>query len=163
MSQGHVSRQSHPRCYSDLSRRLFSTLWWRHWMETFSALLAFCGQWRWALMFSLICAWINGWANNREVGDLRRYGAHYDVILMISLCLGVRYTCRTWQMGFRGTCFCGWKHPPNRMARIVLDIRCLIDDPNPLLNLWHKCRCGWSAWTSIHEFTAPRLFIWRAP
>ena len=28
------------------------------------------GQWRWALMFSLICAWINGWINNREAGDL---------------------------------------------------------------------------------------------
>ena len=49
--------------------------WWRHQMETFSALLAICaenspvigeyglhkGQWRGALMFSLICAWINGW------------------------------------------------------------------------------------------------------
>ena len=23
------------------------------------------GQWRGALMFSLICAWINGWVNNR--------------------------------------------------------------------------------------------------
>ena len=65
-------------------------------METFSALLAFCaenspvpgespykGQWRTALMFSLICACINGWANIREAGDLRRYRAHYDVILMI--------------------------------------------------------------------------------
>ena len=30
------------------------------------------GQWRGALMFSLICAWINGWANNREAGYLRR-------------------------------------------------------------------------------------------
>ena len=27
------------------------------------------GQWRGALMFSLICAWTNGWANNREAGD----------------------------------------------------------------------------------------------
>ena len=30
------------------------------------------GQWRWALMLSLICAWINGWVNKREAGDLRR-------------------------------------------------------------------------------------------
>ena len=28
------------------------------------------GQWREALMFSLICARINGWVNNREAGDL---------------------------------------------------------------------------------------------
>ena len=40
------------------------------------------GQWRRALMFPLICAWINGWVNNREAGDLRRYRAHYDVPVM---------------------------------------------------------------------------------
>ena len=40
------------------------------------------GQWRRALMFSLICARINGWANNREAGNLRRHRAHYDVIVM---------------------------------------------------------------------------------
>ena len=28
------------------------------------------GQWRGALMFSLVCAWINGWVNNSEAGDL---------------------------------------------------------------------------------------------
>ena len=40
------------------------------------------GQWRGALMFSLICTWINRWVNNGEAGDLRRYRAHYDVIEM---------------------------------------------------------------------------------
>ena len=40
------------------------------------------GQWPRALMFSLICAWINGWANNCEAGDWRRCHAHYDVIVM---------------------------------------------------------------------------------
>ena len=39
-------------------------------------------QWRGALMFSLICVWINGGVNNREAGDLRRYRAHYGVIVM---------------------------------------------------------------------------------
>ena len=33
-------------------------------------------------MFSLICVWINGWVNNREAGDLRRYRRHDDVIVM---------------------------------------------------------------------------------
>ena len=69
--------------------------WWRHQMETFSALLVFCagnspitvnsphkGQWRGALMLSLICAWTNSWANNRDAGVLRRHGAHYDAIVM---------------------------------------------------------------------------------
>ena len=37
------------------------------------------GQWRGALMFSLICSWINAWVNNGEAGDLRRNRAHYDV------------------------------------------------------------------------------------
>ena len=40
------------------------------------------GQWRRALMFSLICVWVNGWVNKREAGDLRRYRAHCDVTVM---------------------------------------------------------------------------------
>ena len=40
------------------------------------------GQWRGALMFSLIYAWINDWVNNRDAGDLRRQHGHYDVIVM---------------------------------------------------------------------------------
>ena len=49
------------------------------------------GQWREALMFSLICAWMNGWVNNRDTGYLRRHRAHYDVTVMLqgtSLVLG---------------------------------------------------------------------------
>ena len=40
------------------------------------------GQWRGALMFSLICAWIKGWVNNCEAGDLRPHRANYNVIVM---------------------------------------------------------------------------------
>ena len=40
------------------------------------------GQWSGALMFSLICAWINGWVNTSEAGDLRRHRAPYDITLM---------------------------------------------------------------------------------
>ena len=40
------------------------------------------GQWGGALMFSLICGWIKAWVNNREVGDLRRHRANYDVTAM---------------------------------------------------------------------------------
>ena len=69
--------------------------WWRHQLETFSALLALCegnspapvnsphkGQWRGTLMFSLICAWINDWVNNHEAGDLRPHHGHYYVNVM---------------------------------------------------------------------------------
>ena len=40
------------------------------------------GQWGGALVFSLICVWINGWVNNREAGDLGRHHAHYDTTVM---------------------------------------------------------------------------------
>ena len=40
------------------------------------------GQWRGALMISLICAWINGWVNTCEAGDLRCHRTHYDATVM---------------------------------------------------------------------------------
>ena len=61
-------------------------------METVSTLLAICtgnspvpgelGQWQEALIFSLICIWINSWVNSREAGDLRHERAHYDATVM---------------------------------------------------------------------------------
>ena len=81
--------------------QIFPIPWWRHQMETFSALLALCalltlctgnslvtgefphkGQWRWALMFSLICTWTNGWVNNQDASDLRCHRTYYDVTVM---------------------------------------------------------------------------------
>ena len=69
--------------------------WWRHQMKHFPRYWPFDrgiqrshvnsphkGQRRGALVFSLICAWINGGVNNREAGDLRRHRAHYDVTVM---------------------------------------------------------------------------------
>ena len=58
--------------------------------DIFSVTGPLCGEftghrwikWRGTLMFSLFCAWINGWVNNREAGDLRRHCAHYEVIVM---------------------------------------------------------------------------------
>ena len=43
------------------------------------------GEWRGSLMFPLICAWINGWLNNRGAGDLRRDRGHYDVTVMFPI------------------------------------------------------------------------------
>ena len=60
-------------------------------METFSALLAICGgnspvpgefPTQRPVMFSLICVRITGRVNNHEAGDLRRYHALYDDIVM---------------------------------------------------------------------------------
>ena len=40
------------------------------------------GQWRGALMFSLICAWTNGSVNYRDAGDWKSRRAHHDVTVM---------------------------------------------------------------------------------
>ena len=70
--------------------------WWRHQMETFSALLAICAGNSpvtdeflaqiasdvelWCFLWCFL--WINGWVNNREAGDLRHHRAYYDVTVM---------------------------------------------------------------------------------
>ena len=43
------------------------------------------GQWRGALVFSLICAWTSSWVNNWNPGDLRRHRDHYDVTVMVKV------------------------------------------------------------------------------
>ena len=76
----------------------FDVIEWKH----FFALLTLCGgihwspvnfshkgQWRGALMFSLIFAWTNGWVNYRDVGDLRRHHANYDVTVMIYVAIEI--------------------------------------------------------------------------
>ena len=40
------------------------------------------GLWRGTFMFSLISVWTNGWVNNRDAGDLRRYRDRFDVTVM---------------------------------------------------------------------------------
>ena len=72
--------------------------WWRHQMETFTALLAICagnspitGEFPTqrpatrSLDFSLIYAWTKGWVSNREAGGLGRYLVSYDVTVMMYL------------------------------------------------------------------------------
>ena len=65
------------------------------------------GQWRGGLMFSLICAWVNGWVDNGEAGDLRRNRAHYDVNVMIC-----REIC--------SHCVMSWRH--DWVIKIMLEI-----------------------------------------
>ena len=84
--------------------QLLSMLWWCYQMEIFSALLAFCmgnspvtgefphkGQWSGALMFSLICTWINGWVSNCETGETpsRSIWCHCYEISQVLPCRGV--------------------------------------------------------------------------
>ena len=80
-------------------------------------------DWRGALLFSLICAWMNGWVNNREAGDLRRHRAHYDVIVMDGACQ-------------HPECWCAgnWRHraitAATRLIHLVIELRHSI--------WWHK-------------------------
>ena len=73
--------------------------WWRHQMETFSAILALCEG---NLLIKandteLRCfiwsAWTNGWAINLDAGNLRRHRAHSDVTVM-TFCCHVIYSWR---------------------------------------------------------------------
>ena len=64
--------------------------WWRHQMETFSALLAICagnspvpGKFpSQRPVTQNVDVFFDLRLNNREAGDLRRYRAHYDVTVM---------------------------------------------------------------------------------
>ena len=91
------------------------------------------GQWRGAMLLSLICAWINGWVKNRQAGDLRRHCAHYDVIVMFVAIVGtvgshyVNLQCRQWQQI--------WHHDNYRFLMPIV-----------LLNFWWKTYIYRSAW-----------------
>ena len=46
-----------------------------------------------ALMFSLICIWINDWVNNHEAVELRRHRGHYDVTVITGWSASNPCTC----------------------------------------------------------------------
>ena len=62
------------------------------------------GQWCGALMFPLICAWINDWENNRETGDLRPHRARFVVIVVIMPQCLYQTTMQTIHYAFKGNC-----------------------------------------------------------
>ena len=49
------------------------------------------GQYRGALMFSLICSWTNGWAYNWDTGDFRRHRTHYALLCERKYFATIRY------------------------------------------------------------------------
>ena len=99
------------------------------------------GQWRGALMFSLVCARINGWLNNHEAGDLRRHRAHYDVIVMSR----------------QVTFILEWHHI-SAMVSEISDKHCLFNNlprlttkkiPNPALFTITKAMCLFRLWLEV--------------
>ena len=103
---------------------LMCQAWWRHQMETFSALLALCGEstahrWiprtkasdaeLWCFLWS--APWINGSVNNREAGDLRRHRAPYDVIVMGWIFISIiRKLCFDYRRADRAVTTDHWLH-----------------------------------------------------
>ena len=111
-----------------------SVSWWRHQLQTFSALFVLVqsihrspvnsphkGQWPGAFMFSLIYTWTSGWVNNQDAGDLRRHRAHCDVTIMYPMYLvsAVRYGAPFTNMDYWLTVISAWVS--NHMPRIVWD------------------------------------------
>ena len=66
------------------------------------------GQWRGALMFSLICTWINGWVNNSEAGDLRRHRTHDCITIMWSVISHANWHGRKPNCYSDGISYIGW-------------------------------------------------------
>ena len=107
------------------------------------------GQWRGALMFSLISTWTNGWVNNSEAGDLRRHRAHCDVTVMRHI-----DSCKTlivchliflngnltlyFQLGVKGNNII-LNHINGRNFLSSVDI---YDNKIQGYNFWHRC-CSW--------------------
>ena len=85
-------------------RPILEKAWWRHQMETFSALLAICTGNSPVPQRPVICARINGWVHNGEAGDLRRHRVHYDVIVMCG--------CKS------SSCYCLTTTPYNSPVRV---------------------------------------------
>ena len=121
--------------------------WWRHHMETFSALLALCagnspvtGEFhaqrpvtRGFHVFFGLC--MNGWVNNRKAGDLRRHRTHYDVTVMLVGGLTLR--------------------PHFGSHQIAFDFSLILDTP-PMLSMTcviiHKKHYSCEAFSTMFEF-----------
>ena len=124
--------------------------WGRHQMETFSRYWPFVrgihrspvnsphkGQWRGAFMFSMICAWINRWVNNRETGDFetlpRPLWRHCNATPDNPI-LEVNYPQHF------DLCFAGLYGHPMRIGLMKINMSLL---------LWH---CKPENWKSFHWF-----------
>ena len=98
------------------------------------------GQWRGALMFSLICAWIKGWINIREAGDSRRHRAHYYVTV-----------CPLELKAF------------NRIVVIIYNFICLSVHLSDSRTSSPTCHSILSAWLIFHLFGGRSVDYWIHP
>ena len=117
--------------------------WWRHQMETISALLVLCagdhrspvnsphkGPVMRILMFSLVCTWTNGWVNNRGAGHFKPHRAHLDV------CVNNRWEKSLSELSIWGnTCI---KNIPGQLRPIGTQSTQLSIVPNMAEIVWHQ-------------------------
>ena len=108
------------------------------------------GQWRVALMFSLICARINAWVNNREAGDLRRYWAHYDVTVMGPMPLSEPFAglLSIWLSGTRKCMY---------LVGIIPNLSLLV--ASEVITVWKFSLPEWSVLVKIHCYYKLDLHI----
>ena len=102
------------------------------------------GQWRGTLMFSLICARVNCWVNNREAGDLGRHRTHYVVIVKymaisatIMMTEGGRFICISKCNWFVDNIFC--HHVKTGMRLVQQIFSTLLSDMVNNLQAMFKC------------------------
>ena len=103
------------------------------------------GQWRGVLMLSLICAWMSGWINNREAGDLRRHRVHCDVIVMTC----IFYYHISHGPG-DGTTILGLLSPIYVMAHMMLNV-IILSKPILISIKWMPKTLNWNVDVSFHE------------
>ena len=78
---------------------------WKHFPRYWSPVNSLHkGQWRGALIFSLICARTNAWVNDRETGDLRHHRPHYDVIVLVHLLTHIAQSLDPWILFMKQNC-----------------------------------------------------------
>ena len=113
-------------------------------------------QWRGALMFSLICAWINIWVNNHETGDLRRHHVHYDVIVMVLLFCSTDITLfyiiwvsSKWYKLYAAQCAGFWNVQQNLYLQ-TNTMCCRLDVGIFKYKIWH----------SFGNFASARISLW---
>ena len=105
------------------------------------------GQWRGALMLSLICVWLNGWINNREAGDLTPSRSlwrqckglilHYEVIT----CTWKRFTALIYGHLWGDSLVTGivsQKGPVRRMFNVFVLTEQTVQQTVKLSVIWHE-------------------------
>ena len=106
-----------------------------------------------SLDISLICSWINGWVNNRDAGDLRRYRAHYDVTVVIGRarkrlilpCFTEHATCTGFE--FQSTQICKYVF----LIRLCMISRNLILSVIPVYSYWPCGKFKSTRHISLHQ------------